>query len=160
VLNPADIEIKRARTGYPRTQSCGVWSAALVHTGSWRRIWLFNLTIAKSGSAPSPLSRVRTHARELKGFLSSVTCAGATTARLEESRNVGELAGEVGDVAVLGDAGQVRSGLVQAGADLVELASRSAAHDGGRFKAVDLRDSSSALCHSRPRGPHRVPCSS
>jgi len=44
-------------------------------------------------------------------FLGSVTCAGATTTRLEESRNVGELAGEVGDVAVLGDAGQVRGGL-------------------------------------------------
>jgi hypothetical protein len=44
-------------------------------------------------------------------FLSSVTCTGATTTRLEESRNVGELAGEVGDVAVLGDAGQVRGGL-------------------------------------------------
>jgi hypothetical protein len=44
-------------------------------------------------------------------FLSSVTCTGATTTRLEESRNVGELAGEVGDVAVLGDAGQVRGSL-------------------------------------------------
>jgi uncharacterized membrane protein YedE/YeeE len=53
-----------------------------------------------------------------------VTYTAAAAAHLERSRN-GELAGEVGGVAVLaGDAGQVRGGVVEAGDGLVELAAR------------------------------------
>jgi hypothetical protein len=54
-----------------------------------------------------------------------VTYAAAAAAHPGESRNVGELAGEVGRLAVLaGQAGQARGGVVQAGDGLVELAAR------------------------------------
>lgn len=54
-----------------------------------------------------------------------VTHTAAAAARLEESRNVGELAGGVGGVAVLaGEAGQVHDGLVEDGEGLVEFAAR------------------------------------
>jgi hypothetical protein len=61
-LNPADIETKRARAGSPSHAKLRRGAATRVHTGSWRRIWLCNLTVARPGSTPSSLSSVRMHA--------------------------------------------------------------------------------------------------
>jgi hypothetical protein len=63
---------------------------------------------------------------------SFVTYTAAAAALPGESRN-GELAGEVGRLAVLaGETGQVRGGVVQAGEGLVELAARPARVGGAR----------------------------
>jgi hypothetical protein len=85
-----------------------------------------------------------------------VTYTAAAAAHLERSRN-GELAGEVGGVAVLaGDAGQVRGGVVEAGDGLVELAARPGRVGGaGHYQGGVVGDVVEPCFFQRPPQPRR-----
>src|ERR1035437_6889830 len=80
---------------------------------------------------PGP-GTVSSTGRPFQGGRSFVTYTAAAAVLLEESRN-GELAGEVGRLAVLaGQAAQVRGGVVEIREGLVELAARPGRVGGAR----------------------------
>ena len=68
---------------------------------------------AAKTATPSGPPPCRSRSRPTMPEARQPTYTAAAVVRLEESRKAGELAGEVGGVAILaGDAGQVRGGLV------------------------------------------------